>query len=125
MVLIVDDSSLTREHLRSLFQQCGYKVVAEADNGLSAIDSYLRYKPDLTTLDVYMPELNGLQAAQEILKYDPQAKVLVITSSLSQKIRHESEEIGVQALIVKPVTLNALKEALERMVALERGISNG
>jgi len=114
-VLIVDDSQSIRTQLRALLHQCDYTVVAEAENGLKAIDRYLRYKPDLVTLDVYMPQLTGLEAAHEIFKFDPQAKVIVITSNLSQKTRLEAEELGVKTFIVKPLTLEKLQTALEHL----------
>lgn len=124
-VLIVDDSARIREQLRSLLSGCGYQVVGEAENGLSAIDQYLRHKPSLVTMDIVMPALDGLQATQEIFKYDAQAKIIIITSSLSQKIRLEAEELGVRSFVVKPITLDKLKKALELLKSPNEEVKYG
>lgn len=124
-VLIVDDSVAIREQLRSLLEECGYQVVGEAQNGLEAIDKYVRTRPHLVTLDIVMPELNGIDAAQEIFKYDPDAKVIVITSSLSQKIRLKAEELGVRSFVVKPITLDKLKMALELLKSPTKEVKYG
>ncbi|NBX77088.1 MAG: response regulator [Proteobacteria bacterium] len=123
--LIVDDSASIRLELRSLLEECGYTVAGEAKNGLEAIDKYIRTKPDLVTMDIVMPELNGLDATQEIFKYDPQAKVIVITSSLSQKIRLKAEELGVRSFVVKPITLDKLKKALELLKSPKKEVKYG
>lgn len=111
-VLIVDDSRRIRAELRQAFELLGYRVIAEATNGIEAIDAYVRFKPALLTLDLVMPQLDGLSALREILRYDPQAKVIIISSSFSQKIRSEAEELGVSLLLNKPVDLKQIAEAL-------------
>jgi len=123
--LIVDDSAAIRVQLRSLLGDCGYEIVAEAETGMEAIDRYVRYQPHLVTLDIVMPELNGIGAAQEIFKYDPHAKVIVITSSLSQKIRTQAEELGVRSFVVKPITLDKLKKALELIKSPTKEVKYG
>jgi two-component system chemotaxis response regulator CheY len=106
-------------------EECGYQVVGEAQNGLEAIDKYVRTRPHLVTLDIVMPELNGIDAAQEIFKYDPDAKVIVITSSLSQKTRLKAEELGVRSFVVKPITLDKLKMALELLKSPTKEVKYG
>ncbi|MFM8269544.1 MAG: response regulator, partial [Pseudomonadota bacterium] len=105
--------------------QCGVTVIGEAENGLSAIEMYLRYKPSLVTLDIVMPVLNGLEAAAEILKYDSQAKVIVISSSSSQKNRLKAEELGVCSWVVKPITLDKLQKALEPLKYPNKDVKHG
>jgi two-component system chemotaxis response regulator CheY len=112
-VLIVDDSPSIRAQLRQYFQTLGHPVVAEASNGIEAIDAYVRYKPQWMTLDLVMPQLDGLSALREILRYDPKAKVVIISSSFSQKIRSEAEELGVILLLNKPVSLSQIEEATQ------------
>lgn len=124
-VLIVDDSASIRAHLRSIFKELGYRIAGEAENGLQAIDLYVRTKPKLVTLDIVMPVLDGMGAAEEIFKFDSDAKVIVITSSLSQKIKREAEELGVCSFVVKPVTEDKLKQALELLKSPKKEVKHG
>ncbi|NBX93000.1 MAG: response regulator [Proteobacteria bacterium] len=114
-VLIVDDSKSVRRHIKSLLEASGCRVITEAPNGLEAINQYVRYKPDFVTLDLVMPILDGLSALEEIRKYDPHAKVMVITSSLSKKIQAQAEELGVEIFVIKPVTLEKIQAALHQL----------
>lgn len=124
-VLIVDDSDTVRRQLRSFLQECGCHVIAEAKNGIEAIDQYVRNKPQLVTLDLVMPVLDGLSALSEIRSYDPQAKVMVITSSLSKKNRTEAEELGVEIFVAKPVSLEKIRQALSEIQPMKKEIKYG
>lgn len=119
-VLIVDDSQSVRKELRQHLTSLGYTVIAEASNGIEAIDAYVRFKPVLMTLDLVMPQLDGLSALREIRSYDPNAKVILITSSFSQKIRSKAEELGVEIWVEKPVNRAKLEEALLKLKAPQK-----
>lgn len=82
-VLIVDDSKRFRSELRELMTTLGFRVVAEGKDGVEAIDLYVRYRPQLVTLDQVMPRLDGLAALREIKKFNPEANVVIISSCIS------------------------------------------
>jgi len=82
-VLVVDDSLLMRKMIADTLATCGWEVVAEASDGQMAVDMYQKFRPLAVTLDIVMPGKNGMYALEEILKVDPQAKVVVV-SALNQ-----------------------------------------
>jgi len=124
-VLIADDSEKFRSQLRKLLADLGFKVIAEASDGLEAIDFYVRYRPELVTLDFVMPQLDGLAALREIKKYNPQANVVIISSCLSQKTKQEAEKLGVWVCVDKPIDLPKLQDALARMEDLKKVVPHG
>lgn len=111
-VLIVDDSKDTRWELKNYFKLLGWTVVAEAENGLEALDAYIRVRPDLVSLDIVMPVLDGLSALQEIKKFDATAAVLLVSSALNERTIHQAKNLGANGFVHKPVTVENLKAAL-------------
>lgn len=101
-VLIVDDAAFIRVSLKMMLERNGYEVVGEAENGLVAIQKYQELQPDLVTMDITMPELDGISALKAIRKLDDMAKVVMI-SALGQEV-HVKEAIlsGAKGFIVKP-----------------------
>lgn len=100
-VLIVDDAAFMRLALRNIIEQDGeLKVIGEAENGIEAIKKYLELQPDLVTMDITMPQMEGLQALAEIRKIDPKAKIIII-SALGQE-SHVKEAVikGAKGFIV-------------------------
>lgn len=101
-VVIVDDSALIRKMLRQVIEEYGYTVVCEAVNGQEAVEEYRRYQPDLITLDITMPVMDGLEALKQIKEYDENAKVIMITAAGQQQKVIEALKIGAQHFIIKP-----------------------
>jgi len=112
-VLIVDDSKDTRWELTRYFKDLGWRVSAEAENGLEAIDAYIRVRPDLVSLDLVMPVLDGLSALQEIKKFDSTAMIMIISASINQRVIQQANVWGVDLFVQKPVTLEKLKSVLK------------
>lgn len=101
-VMIVDDSLIIRVNLKKTFEKNGFEVIAEACNGQEAIDKYLKYRPDLTTMDITMPVLDGISALKEIRKNDENA-VIIMISALGQEIKIvEALNNGAKQYIIKP-----------------------
>ncbi len=101
-IMIVDDSLIVRIGLRKLFEKQGYQVVAEAANGVEAVEKYIRHRPDLVTMDITMPVLDGISALQQICVADSRACVVMI-SALGQELRIlEALNKGAKHFIVKP-----------------------
>lgn len=105
-ILIADDSLMIRMTLKRIFQQNGYDVVAEAANGQEAVDKYLILKPDLVTMDITMPILDGIGALKQIRSIDADA-VVVMISALGQETKIlEAFDNGASHYITKPFSEN-------------------
>lgn len=114
-IMVVDDTTFMRNILKDFFHSNGYEVVAEAANGAEAINLYRSHRPDLITMDLTLPVVNGLQALKEIKAFDPQAKVIICSAMSHQQMVIQAIQAGAKDFMVKPV----LKERLiERVGAL-------
>lgn len=102
-VLIVDDSLIMREKISSIMKNLGYKTIL-AENGKEAIRAYNDNSPDFVTMDIVMPEMDGITALKYILKIDPEAKVIMTTSYQSESMIMDSIKVGALSYIVKPFT---------------------
>ena len=101
-VVVVDDSKLSRKVLRGILEDAGYAVIAEATDGEEGIAAYLQYKPDVVTMDITMPNMNGMEALEEILHMDRKAKVVMISAAGQQKKIIEALKLGAERFITKP-----------------------
>jgi response regulator NasT len=114
-ILVAEDEALIRMDLVEMLQGAGYEVVAEATNGQEAIDLAIEYKPDLAILDVKMPVLDGITAAQKIIELSP---VLMLTAFSQKELIDRARDAGVMAYVVKPFTITDLVPAIE--IAISR-----
>jgi two-component system chemotaxis response regulator CheY len=101
-VLVVDDSKLARTLVKNALTEAGHEVVGEGTNGREAADLFFQLKPDVLTLDVIMPDVDGPSAAKEILGKDPKARIIMITSLNQQAIEGDMLKTGVRAVLTKP-----------------------
>ena len=96
-VLVVDDAAFMRMTIKKMLESEGHKVVGEAGNGVEAVQKYTELQPDVVTLDITMPEMNGVDALKRIKEYDPKAKV-IMCSAMGQQVMVaqaiQSGEIG-------------------------------
>jgi len=116
-VLIADDHEAVRRGLRSAIWGAGWEVCAEAGNGREAIEKAEEFHPDVVILDVSMPVMGGLEAAPEILRVAPRAKVVAFTMHESEQIKTEMSRIGVHTLAVKSEPLSSLLEKIKSVVS--------
>ena len=117
-VLIVDDVAEWRAHVCKLFEnQPGWKVVAEACDGLQAIQRTAELTPDLVLLDIGMPVLNGLEAAEQIQQISPQCKIVFLTQERDADIRSAALDTGAHGYVLKA---NAGSELLPTLTAVLR-----
>ncbi|GLI09083.1 response regulator [Paenibacillus tyrfis] len=116
-ILIVDDSLFMRMILRNVIQELGYETVAEASNGLEALTLYNELKPDLVTLDITMPEMDGITALEEIKNMDPDAKVIMVSAMGQQALLIRAVSMGASDFIVKPFSKDRVREALKKAFA--------
>ncbi|MBR2045627.1 MAG: response regulator [Agathobacter sp.] len=115
-VVIADDSKLSRKILRNMLEEEGYAVVAEATDGEEAISAYLQYKPDVITMDITMPNMNGIESIREILSIDRDAKIVMISAAGQQKKIIEALKIGAQKFITKPFEKQEVIECIETII---------
>lgn len=117
-VLIADDSLLSRTLLKSILTDAGYEVAGEAADGEVAVSKYLELTPDLVTMDITMPRMDGIEALKKILRLNADAKVIVMTASGQNSVMLEALKSGAKNYLVKPFDaqsiLSVCKEVLER-----------
>lgn len=101
-VMIVDDAMFMRAVLKNILEKEGYEIVAEASNGLEAVSNFEKYQPDIVTMDITMPEMDGIVALKEILKIDSKAKVCMVSAMGQDQVIIESVKSGAKDFIVKP-----------------------
>lgn len=114
-ILIVDDAMFMRTVLKNILVKEGYNVVAEASNGVEAIMKFKEFKPDIVTMDITMPEMDGIVALVEILKIDAKAKVCMVSAMGQQQIIMESVRKGAKDFIVKPFTPSDVLTKMSKM----------
>ena len=115
-VLLVDDASFMRMMLKNILVGSGYEVAGEAENGAKAIELYRTIKPDLVIMDIIMPEMGGIDAVREIVKGDPQAKILMCSSMGQQSLVVEAIQAGAKDFIIKPFQPSNVLEAVKKTV---------
>ena len=101
-ILIVDDSRTSRKFLRTMLEADQHEIIGEASNGLEAIDKYKELQPDITTMDITMPELDGIEALKQIMEYDPNAKVVMVTAAGQKNKIVEAVKYGAKDFLAKP-----------------------
>jgi two-component system chemotaxis response regulator CheY len=116
-ILVVDDAVFMRKVVSDALAKGGHEVVGEASNGLEAVARFQELSPDVTTLDITMPEKDGLSALKEIVAIDPSARV-VMCSALGQESKVlESIKAGAKDFIVKPFQPDRVHSAIEKALA--------
>jgi len=115
-ILIVDDSEFLRNRMRDALEQLGYLVVGEAANGNDAVTAYRELRPALVTMDVVMPNLDGISAVRAIRGLDPGAKVIMVTSMGNQDKVLESLRAGAMNFVVKPFTVDQIERVVRRVL---------
>lgn len=115
-ILIVDDSKFMRRMLSDILTENGHQIVGEAENAKEAADFYKRLKPDLVTLDIIMPEVEGRNAIsvlEEMIKEDPGAKVLMVSALGQEDVVKECIRAGAKDFIVKPFQASQVAQVVE------------
>ncbi|GGA01925.1 response regulator [Paenibacillus marchantiophytorum] len=118
-IIIVDDAAFMRAILKDVLISLGYEVAGEASNGQEAVQLYKRIKPDLVTMDITMPEMDGITALKEIISYNPEARVIMCSAMGQQKMVVDSIQAGAKDFVVKPYNKERIAEAVERILISE------
>lgn len=101
-VLIVDDAAFMRMLLKRVLEKNGYAVVGEAENGKVGVTKYKSLKPDIVTMDITMPEMDGVTALKEIMSIDKAANVIMVSAMGQEKVVREAVIAGAKSFIIKP-----------------------
>lgn len=117
-VLIIDDAAFMRLAIKTMLEKNGFSVVGEAENGITGVKKYQELKPDLVTMDITMPDMTGLEALTEILKYDPNAKVVMLSAMGQEGMVKEAVLNGALSFIVKPFKEEHLIMTLNKISTL-------
>ena len=117
-LLVTDDAIIIREMIKDTATRAGWQIVGEACNGQQAADRFRELQPDAMTLDLVMPEFDGLHALREILRQDPSAKVVVVSALDQKTILKEAFKLGAADFVVKPFDQSQLVSTLNRVAGV-------
>lgn len=116
-ILIVDDAAFMRMMIKDILSKNGYQIVGEAENGRVAMEKYQELKPDLTTMDITMPEVDGISAVKEIRKIDPKANIIMCSAMGQQAMVIDAIQAGAKDFIVKPFQPDRVLEAVRKALS--------
>ncbi len=114
-VMITDDTAFMRMTLRNVIEKNGYSVIGEAGDGEEAVALYRELKPDMVTMDITMPKMDGITAIKEIMKIDPQAKIIVCSAMGQKPMVIEALSAGAKDFLVKPFDAERVVESLRKI----------
>ena len=120
-IMVVDDSRMMALQIEKLLENTEYEVSAHCENGEEAIARYDEVKPDVVTMDIIMPGIDGLEAAQVLMYEHDEARIIMITSLGNDDMLQEVYGIGAQAVLFKPLTREALLSALTKVLTPRPG----
>ena len=116
-LMVVDDSRVLEYQICKLLEDTDYEVAAYCENGEEAIARYEEVRPDIVTMDIIMPGIDGLEAAQIIAEAHPDARIIMISSLAYEDTIQEAEAVGAKLFLYKPIDRETLLDALEQVMA--------
>lgn len=117
-VMVVDDSMLATQVLKSALEELGHKVVGTAATGAAALVAYESCNPDLVTMDITMPDMDGIQATEKIVQSYPDARVIMVTSHAQKSMVMDALRVGAKGYILKPIKPDKLRTALAQVIEM-------
>ena len=117
-IMVVDDSQITAKKIRSMLETLGHTVVQTARTGREAVAHYHAARPDLVTMDITMPDMNGIAATRAIMANDSHARVVVVTSHGQEEIVRGAMEAGAKGYILKPFDQEKLRTLLDKIARM-------
>ncbi len=116
-ILIVDDAAFMRMMIKDILSKNGYEIVGEAENGQVAVEKYKELRPNLVTMDITMPEMDGITAVKEIRSIDPQANIIMCSAMGQQPMVIDAIQAGARDFIVKPFQPDRVLEAVRKALS--------
>jgi len=114
-ILIVDDSLIMRKNLTKNLKVLGHEIIGEANDGRQSIDLYKTLQPDLVTMDITMPDMDGITAVKKIKEIDAEANIIMVTSHGQEAMVMDALKSGAKGYMLKPVTPDKFREAIGRI----------
>ena len=114
-VLIVDDSLITVKKLRMMVEQLGHRVAGTAGSGAAALSAYRELSPDLVTMDITMPGMDGVEATRQILVDFPDARIIMVTSHGQEKMVIDALDAGAKGYVLKPIRPEKLADMITKV----------
>jgi len=115
-VLIVDDASVVRLLVKKILKQGDFDIVGEAVNGIDALEKYKELKPDIVTMDITMPEVDGIQATKDIIAFDANAKIVMLSGIDQKEMLWQAIKAGAASYIVKPFEKDRILSTLKEVI---------
>ncbi|ACA60234.1 response regulator [Candidatus Desulforudis audaxviator] len=115
-ILIVDDAAFMRMMIKNILTKYGYEIVGEAEDGSMAVKLYKDLRPDLVTMDITMPVMDGIESTKAILAQDPKANIVMVSAMGQQAMVMEAIQAGAKDFIVKPFQQERILQAIERVL---------
>lgn len=119
-VLIVDDALIMRRRIRDIAVECGWNVAGEATDGQQAVELYCHEKPDLVTMDIVMPNKDGVTALKEIISADPSARIVMVSAVDQKEKLNECIRAGAVDFVVKPFDKSRLKSFFDKYLTVDQ-----
>ncbi len=113
-VLIVDDSLIVRRNMSKFLLNLGHEILSEAKDGLEAVEMCRKFKPDLITMDITMPDMDGITAVKKIREFDKNVRIIMSTSHGQEKMVLDSIKAGAKGYLLKPITGDKLSIAIAK-----------
>jgi two-component system chemotaxis response regulator CheY len=113
-ILVVDDAAFMRMMIKDILTKNGYEIAGEAADGVQAVEKYQELRPDLVTLDITMPEMDGIEALRRIRAIDPNARVIVCSAMGQQAMVIDAIQAGARDFVVKPFQAERVLEAVRK-----------
>lgn len=116
-VLVVDDAAFMRMMIKDILRKGGYEVVGEAEDGSKAVEKYKELRPDLVTMDITMPDMDGITAVKEIRKLDSNAQIIMCSAMGQQAMVIDAIQAGAKDFVVKPFQPERVLEAVRKVLS--------
>jgi two-component system chemotaxis response regulator CheY len=114
-VLIVDDAIFMRKMISDILAENGMEIVGEAETGIKAVEKFMELRPDLVTMDIIMPEMNGIDAVRKIVEFDSQAKIVMCSALGQQALVQEAITAGAKDFLIKPFNAARVVEVIAKV----------
>ena len=115
-VLVVDDAAFMRMMIKDILQKNGFEVIGEGSNGIQAVELYKQEKPDVVTMDITMPDMDGIEAVKQIKAFDPNAKIIMCSAMGQQSMVMDAIKAGARDFIVEPFQADRVLEAINKVI---------
>ncbi|GIM28128.1 response regulator [Clostridium polyendosporum] len=115
-VLVVDDAVFMRMMIKDILEKNGFEVVGEATDGIKAIEMYKQKRPDIVTMDIIMPEMDGIEAVKKIRDFDSEAKIIMCSAIGQQSMVIDAIRAGARDFIVKPFQADRVLEVITKVL---------